>query len=147
MMTQQCAELLAVLAGVRLGWHRGWKDFWVVGDNMSSLYQAATLKASVGLVTQQRLLRKISYLVKREGLGVELGWVGTDSMPADPVSRRFEKFEGSRGLAAEAARNVFVSNLGEGGYVLPFGEVGGVRTKEEKARLLKLKLEWEGRGE
>ena len=72
--------------------HRGWKRLCLVGNNQSSLRHAFKLKAGLGLLTQQKLVRKVSYLLALSELEVWLFWGPTLLMPADPMSRYVEEF-------------------------------------------------------
>ena len=46
----------------------------------------------MGLITHQRSLRKVTYLLSFLGIVVWLLWVPTHLMPADPISRHVEDF-------------------------------------------------------
>ena len=91
-MTQICAELNALCQAVRWAVHRGWKHLCLVGDNQSSLSQLLKVRAGLGFITQQRILRKVAYLLSFLGVLVRLFCVPTHVMPANPISRYMEDF-------------------------------------------------------
>ena len=133
-LTQQCAELFALLAGVRLAANRGWRHLILFGDNVAAILQAVRLRVGVGLRTQQSLLRQIVYLVERANLRVYLCWTRSALMPADPVSRMHEDYGGSKELALGAAWRVFRELEASSGEVTDFGYIGEPRTREIRDR-------------
>ena len=133
-LTQQCAELFALLAGVRLAANRGWHHLILFGDNVAAILQAVRLRAGVGLRTQQSLLRQIVYLVERANLRVYLCWTRSALMPADPVSRMYKDYRGSKELALEAAWRLFGELEASSGEVTDFGYIGEPRTREIRDR-------------
>ena len=86
-LTQQEAELEAMIRGVRLFEHIGWPVFCLVGDNESALEQTASFRARSGLKRQNRHLRRVFYVWRRLQTTVYLSWVPGDLNPADPMSR------------------------------------------------------------
>ena len=62
-LTQQEAELEALVRGVRLCIRVVWPVWRLIGDNSSALEQVASLRASAGLRRQNGHLRRLFYLM------------------------------------------------------------------------------------
>ena len=101
-----CAEIWALCMGIRFAMHRGWQHLHLVEDNLGALCQLLKLRAGVGFKSQQLMLKKVSYLLSRSGLHVWGFWVPTNLMPADPISRYVEDFEGCMPKVLKEARRV-----------------------------------------
>ena len=143
-MSQMCAELCALCQAVRWAVHRGWKRLCLVGDNQSSLYQLLKVRAGVGFLTQQRILRKVSYLLSFSEIAVWLFWVPTHLMPADPISRYVEDFDCDLDRATIKAKQIFEDLEARDHLMVPYGRVNGLISPEERqAKKEELKRQWE----
>ena len=129
---QQVVELFALIRGVKLAVALGWKVLHLVGDrdNASSILQALGLKASVGLATQQRLLRELVYVWKRSSIQVFIYYVQSALMPADPISRMFAHWGGSKARALADATKIFGEVRAKPCLVL-YGRLGGFRVRTD----------------
>ena len=130
--TQCCAELVALCEGVRVAVHRGWKHLNLVGDNTSALAQAVRIKGGVGLISQQRVLRQISYMLARSELKVWLFWVPTAFMPADPISRYLEDFGADMGKAETKAREIYQNLKTSYNVLVDYGRINGDISPEQR---------------
>ena len=130
--TQCCTELVALCEGVRVAVHRGWKHLNLVGDNTSALAQAVRIKGGVGLISQQRVLRQISYMLARSELKVWLFWVPTAFMPADPISRYLEDFGADMGKAETKAREIYQNLKTTYNVLVDYGRINGDISPEQR---------------
>ena len=95
--------MFGLCQGIRYAVHRGYRNLNLVGDNRGTIHQTIKLKAGVRFLSQQKILRQISYLISRSGIQVKLFWVPSQLIPADPISRYLDDFGGSMGLAEARA--------------------------------------------
>ena len=80
LLTQQEAELEAMIRGVRL-WERiGWPVFCLVGDNESALGQTASFPVHSGLKRQDRHLWRLFYVRRRLQSTAFLGCLATSTL-------------------------------------------------------------------
>ena len=120
---------------------QGWGMVNLVGDNTSSLFQIWKLRGGVGLLSQQRLLRQIVYLLGGFKIRVFLHWVRSEMMPADPVSRHLENFDSNLAEAEKESRNIFRSLREGGGYEEGKGEIRYVGYVGEHRRKPRVPIE------
>ena len=110
--------------------HKGLGCLNLVGDNQSSLFQLMRLKGGVGLDTQQRVLRRIIYLLGRSKLTVYVHWVPSELMPADPISRYLDD-SGGYMYVARAKADVIFEKLRQDHSAMRFmGVVGDQKVKK-----------------
>ena len=102
----------------------------LVGDNQSSLSKPMKVRAGLGLITQQRLLRHVSYLLSIWGILVWLFWVPTHLMLADPVSRHIEDFGCDLNRFEVRARDIFKDAMDH--FLEPDVRVNGLVSPEER---------------
>ena len=133
-MSQMCAELGALCQAVRWAVHRGWKHLCLVGDNQSSLSQLLRVKAGLGLLTQQRLLRQVAYMLSFSGVLVWLFWVPTHLMPVDPISRHVVDFKGDLVKAEGRTRDIFMDLVAMDHNLVYYGRVNGLLSPKERQR-------------
>ena len=124
--------------------HKGFKYLNLIGDNRGTIHQTLKLKAGVGFLSQQKILRKMSYMISRSGIQVKIYWVPSQLMTADPISRYIEDF-GDDVLRAEAkAREIGHALEGMEHEMEYMGRVNEVRSQEERQlSRTKDKEEWE----
>ena len=81
----------AVIQGVKLAVHVGFKAVHIVADNLAAIWSAIRLTGwGVGNPNRARLLRRLMHVVRRSKIQVFLSWVPLKSIPADTPSRIFE---------------------------------------------------------
>ena len=105
-----------------------------MGDNQSSLSQLLRVKAGVGLLTQQRLLRRVAYMLSFSGILVWLFWAPTHLMPANPISRHVVDFKGDLGRAQGRAREIFRDLVAMDHNLVYYGRVNELLSPEERQR-------------
>ena len=116
-----------------------------MGDNRGTIHQTLKLKAGVGFLSQQKILRKMPYLIPRSGIQVQVYWAPSELMPADPISRYIEDFGGDIRRAEAKAIEIACALEGmEGEGMEDMGRVNGVRSQEERQlSRARDKEEWE----
>ena len=112
--------------------HRGYKYPNLVGDNRGSIHQTLRLKAGVGFLSQQKILRKMSYLISRLGIQVNISWAPSEPMPADPVSSYLEDFGGNMGVVELRAIEIFHDLQAMEHEMECMGRVNELRSPEER---------------
>jgi hypothetical protein len=121
--TQQSGELEGLEAAIRVASSRGLLNLILVGDNVPSILQLVNLKASIGLTSQQRILRRVIYRVFSMRMTVWLFWCPGVLMPADPISRCKVEYGGDK-VAAVAEANRRLVLVKEGGVLEFMGKLG-----------------------
>ena len=97
--TQQAAELFAIECAIRIAANQGQRSITVTTDNIAAAHSTLHRKASVSLVAQNRILRRIQNLLRWSDLHVSLAWIPSHLNPADPLSRWAEFLDGISMLA------------------------------------------------
>ena len=114
------------------------------GGGQSIICQLLKVRAGVSFLTQQRILRKVSYLLSFSGLTVWLFWVPTHLMPADPVSRHVEDFGCDLEKSKVKAQQIFEELEARDHLLVPYGRVNGLISPEERqANKEASKRKWE----
>ena len=85
--SQQQAEYYGLILCAKLAISLGWHSVSIVGDNRASLFCFLKLKPFHGHWRFMKLLRGLFNLMLNTGLLVNLFWVPSALMPADPISR------------------------------------------------------------
>ena len=98
----------------------------------------------MGLITQQRILRNVAYLLSFSGIFVWIFWVPAHLMPADPISRHVEDF-GSHWKRSEAkAEENFTDLEAMDRIMVPYWRVNSLISPEEReANREESKRRWE----
>ena len=130
--SQMGAELFGLCQGIRYAVHRGFKYLILIGDNRGTIHQTLKLKAGVGFLSQQKILRKMSYMISRSGIQVKIYWVPSELMPADPISRYIEDFGGDMRRAEVKAREIAHALEGMEHEMEYMGRVSEARSQEER---------------
>ena len=86
-MTQQAAELFAAYKAISLAAFRRESSCHLYLDNHAAIYSLLRGKARSLLVPQNRILRRVSYLLLWSGMVFALHFVPSSLNPADPPSR------------------------------------------------------------
>lgn len=86
-VTQQAAELYAALKALQLAAFRHDYRLHLYLDNHAAIHSLLRGKARSPLVPQNRILRRLSYLLHWSGLSAALHYVPSSLNPADPPSR------------------------------------------------------------
>ena len=64
----------------------GLKVVHIAADNLAAIWSAIKLTGAVGNPTRAWLLRRLSHLVRRTKINVDISWVPSKSNPADAPS-------------------------------------------------------------
>ena len=83
-------------------------------------------------MTQQRMLRKVSYLLSRSGLQVWLFWVPTHLMPGDHISRYIVMWGGCLGRGESVGGEVVESLRESSEELVSYGRVNALWSPEER---------------
>ena len=86
-LTQQAAELYAALKALSLAVHRHDLSIHLYLDNHAAIYSLLRGKARSPLIPQNRLLRRLNFLLHWSGVTAALHYVPSHLNPADPASR------------------------------------------------------------
>ena len=86
-VTQQAAELFAAVKAVTLAAYRKDKSFHLYIDNHAAIHSLLRGKARSLLIPQNRLLRRLNYVLLWSGIVAALHYVPSALNPADPLSR------------------------------------------------------------
>lgn len=86
-VTQQAAELFAALKALTLAAFRHDLSIHLFLDNHAAIYSLLRGKAQSPLAPQNRLLRRLCYLLHWSGLSAALHYIPSALNPADPPSR------------------------------------------------------------
>ena len=86
-LSQQSAELFAVVQAARVAVFRGLSSVSIATDNSAALYCALACKASPSATAHNRLLRQLQHLLRWSSLHLSLHWIRGSLNPADPSSR------------------------------------------------------------
>ena len=85
--TQQAAELFAALKALQLAAFRHDRHLHLYLDNHAAIYSLLRGKASSPLIPQNRILRRLCYLLHWSSLSAALHYIPSSLNPADPPSR------------------------------------------------------------
>ena len=86
-LSQQAAELFAAVKALSLAAHRGDLSIHLYLDNHAAIYSILRGKARSPLIPQNRLLRRLNYLLVWSGITAAVHYVPSHLNPADPPSR------------------------------------------------------------
>lgn len=85
--TQQAAELFAALKALSIAAFRRDLSMHLYIDNHAAIYSLLRGKARSPLIPQNRILRRLCYLLQWSGLTAAVHYVPSQLNPADPLSR------------------------------------------------------------
>jgi len=85
--TQQVAELFAAIKALSLAVQRHTLSIHLYLDNHAAIYTILRGKASSPLIPQNRLLRRLCFLLHWSGLCASIHYIPSKLNPADPPSR------------------------------------------------------------
>jgi hypothetical protein len=86
-LTQQAAELFAAAKALSLASHRGDLSVHLYLDNHAAIHSLLRGKARSPLIPQNRILRRLCYLLHWSGICAAVHYVPSHLNPADPPSR------------------------------------------------------------
>ena len=86
-VTQQAAELFGAVKALSLAAFRADRSIHLYLDNHAAIYSLLRGKARSPLIPQNRILRRLCYLLHWSGVVAALHYVPSDLNPADPPSR------------------------------------------------------------
>lgn len=86
-LTQQAAELFGALKAISLAAFRRDLSIHLYVDNHAAIYSLLRGKARSPLIPQNRILRRLCYLLQWSGVTAALHYVPSPLNPADPLSR------------------------------------------------------------
>ena len=86
-ITQQAAELFAALKALQIAAFRRDLRIHLFLDNHAAIYSLLRGKAHSPLIPQNRILRRLCYLLHWSGLVAALHYIPSSLNPADPPSR------------------------------------------------------------
>ena len=85
--TQQAAELMAALHGLTVAAHRKDLIIHLYVDNIAALHSLLRSRAASPLRPQNRILRRVTYLLHWSAITAALHYIPSALNPADPPSR------------------------------------------------------------
>jgi hypothetical protein len=110
-VTQQAAELFGAVKALSLAAFRKDRSCHLYLDNHAAIYSLLRGKARSPLIPQNRILRRVSYLLHWSGLVAALHFVPSSLNPADPSSRWWSYAPPASHLAL--ARDLGMSHLAQ----------------------------------
>ena len=121
--SQQQAEYYGLICCAKLAISLGWHSVSIVGDNRASLFCFRKLKPFHGHWRFMKLLRGLFNRMLTKGLLVNLFWVPSALMPADPISRILPDDPVSRQQGLYDATNRFSQLMTCSHMMEPWGTV------------------------
>lgn len=100
-LTQQAAELYGAVKALSLAAFRGDLSIHLYLDNHAAIYSVLRGKARSPLIPQNRILRRLCYLLHWSGVVAAVHYVPSCLNPADPPSRWWS-YPSSSSLVASA---------------------------------------------